>query len=168
MVTYWCQAPIKCSSPMWLLDSLCCTILEGVQVRSTSKPKHQWWGTMQLAYLWSLCHNHTNQCMNTTSQHTITPMQFSAFFIKTGWGDAGGTVLKRKTRGKHRPAIGIWPDQGELQPYVWCHSSESHQSHTRRNTSVSQTHNCLPLRKHSGQFNNMPFKCISGWGWCWW
>lgn len=45
-----------------------------------------------------------------------------------------------------RPAFGIWPDRGERQLCVWCHSSESHQSHTGWNTSVSRTHNCLPPR----------------------
>lgn len=124
---------------------------------------------MQLAYQWSLYWVTITRISGWTELHNkITSMQFGAF-SPNGTGRCGRDSFKPKqTSGKDRPAIGIWPDRGEPQPCVWCHSSESHQSHTRWNTSVSQTHNCLPLRKHSGKFTNMLFKWIGGWGWCRW
>lgn len=64
-----------------------------------------------------------------------------------------------------RPAFGIWPDRGERQLCVWCHSSESHQSHTGWNTSVSRTHNCLPLKKHRTDFKNRAIWAQHDWVW---
>lgn len=86
----------------------------------------------------------------------IFPMQIGAFLkrqtkntVMGGWG-----VTLNKTRLRDRPAICIWPDRGERQLCVWCHSSESHQSRTGPNTSESRTHNCLPLKKHRWDFKN--------------
>lgn len=70
-----------------------------------------------------------------------------------GWM-RGNLKIKKYHRARDRPAFCIWPDQGERQLCVWCHSSESHQSHTGRDTSESRTHNCLPLKKHSWDLKN--------------
>lgn len=126
---------------------------------------------MQLGY------DHSNALESLESMHktklhdvtnTIFPMQFGAVFphkhkklVMGGWGEARRKKLNGAPSHEDRPAFCIWPDRGAPLLCVWCHSSESHQSHTGWNTSVSRTHNCLPLRKYIWNFKNMAFTRIA-------
>ncbi len=115
------------------------------------------------AMLWSLQHqNHENH--NTMTRNSFTTgltLFFHANWCILGKNKKvmGGSDMTGKTKKQatelDRPAFCIWPDRVERLLCVWFHSSESHQSHTGRNTSESRTHNCPPLKKHKSNFKNI-------------
>lgn len=120
--------------------------------------------------LWSLQHvrlmgtNGKNK-FTTTMLVTFLPWKDALIFFKrTNRIMVSGPKTMAASR-SDRPAFGIWPDRGERQLCVWCHSSESHQSHTGWNTSVSRTHNCLPLKKHRTDFKNRAIWAQHDWVW---
>lgn len=107
---------------------------------------------------WESIHNDEKQLHNWAD--AISLMQIGAFLKKVKHGSGYGWMrrdVKIKNKASNHwdtPAVCIWPDRGERQLCVWCHSSESHQSRTGPNTSESRTHNCFPLKKHRWDFKN--------------
>lgn len=94
----------------------------------------------------SWCHfSHANWCIFKKVKHG------SGY----GWMRRDVKIKNKASNHWDTPAVCIWPDRGERQLCVWCHSSESHQSRTGPNTSESRTHNCFPLKKHRWDFKNM-------------
>lgn len=90
------------------------------------------------AMLWSLKHIRImwiKTRWQKTSQLSHCSMQIWCIFKKRHGHGWGGAWLKLAPSHRDRPAFCIWPSRGERQLCVWCHSLESHQSHTGRNTS---------------------------------